>query len=76
MGTSMIRVDSTMIMPPPHASTFTIKSFDLFDPNAGYLWCFYFYKAEDTETESTIILPDTTKTATLMKYLAVTMKVK
>jgi hypothetical protein len=55
---------------------FTIKSFHIFDPNAGYLWCFYFHKAEDTETESTISLPDTTKTATLMKYPAVTMKVK
>jgi hypothetical protein len=47
---------------PLIVSMFSIKSFKLFHSKAQYMWCFHVKKVKDIENESTISLPDTTKT--------------
>jgi len=56
---------------------FSNKAFKHLQSNAWYLWCFHVKTVKDIETESTITLPDTTKTNfTLMKLLRVNTKLK
>jgi len=48
---------------PLKASKFRIKTFKLWESRTGYLWCFLEYTGKNTVLQSSLITPDTPKTA-------------
>jgi len=49
--------------PPLKASEFRIKIFELCESRTGYWWCFLVYTGKNTVLQSSLITPDTPKTA-------------
>jgi len=54
---------------PLKASKFGIKTFELCESRTGYLWCFLVYKGKNTVLQSSLITPDTPKTAAVILEL-------
>ena len=48
------------------ASKLGIKTFELCESKTGYLWCFLVYTGKDTVLQSSLITPDTPKTAAVV----------
>jgi len=54
---------------PLKASEFGIKTFELCESRTGYLWCFLVYTGKNTVLQSSLITPDTPKTAAVILEL-------
>jgi len=54
---------------PLKASKFGIKTFELRESRTGYLWCFLVYTSKNTVLHSSLITPDTPKTAAVVMEL-------
>ena len=54
---------------PLKASKFGIKTFELCETRTGYLWCFLVYTGKITVLQSSLITPDTPKTASIVLEL-------
>jgi len=54
---------------PLKASKFGIKTFELCESRTGYLWCFLVYTGKNIALESSLITPDTPKTAAVVLKL-------
>ena len=54
---------------PLKASKFGIKIFELCESTTGYLWCFLIYTGKNTVLESSLITPETPKTAAIVLKL-------
>jgi hypothetical protein len=54
---------------PLKASKFGIKTFELCESITGYLWCFLVYTGKNTVLESSLITPETPKTAAIVLKL-------
>jgi len=54
---------------PLKASEFRIKTFELRKSRTGYLWCFVVYTGKNMMLQSSLITPDTPKTAAVVLEL-------
>jgi len=54
---------------PLKASKFGIKIFELCESRRGYLWCFLVHTGKSTVLQSSLITPDTPKTAAIVLEL-------
>ena len=54
---------------PLKASKFRIKTFELCESKTGYLWCLLVYTGKNTVLQSSLITPDTPKTAAVVLKL-------
>jgi len=54
---------------PLKASKFGIKTFELCESRTGYLWCFLVYTGKNMVLQSSLITPDTPKTAAVVLEL-------
>ena len=54
---------------PLKASKFGIKTLELCESRTGYLWCFLVYTGKNTVLQSSLITPDTPKTAAIVLEL-------
>ena len=56
---------------PLKASKFGIKTFEMCESTTGYLWCFLVYTGQNTVLESSLITPETPKTAAQLLHMYV-----
>ena len=54
---------------PLKASKFGIKNLEICESRTGYLWCFLVYTGKNTVLQSSLITPDTPKTAAVVLEL-------
>jgi len=54
---------------PLKASKFRIKIFQLCESRTGYLWCFLVYTGKSMALQSSLIIPDTSKTVAVVLEL-------